>query len=106
MSLIPQATLNAAEIDSINRSIVGFVTNQLSRSYALVMQDPQAVLSAMGTNAVTALTRYVTLYTALSSIGEADGLAAPDFEVFQPQPDGTVLFVAPPAPEPEPEPEP
>ena len=105
MSLIPQATLNAAEIDRINGEITGFVRQQLNRSYSLVMADPQAVLDALGSNAVAALTRYAAMHSALAAIGEAGGMAAPDFIVFAPQPDGTVLYVAP-EPEPEPEPEP
>jgi hypothetical protein len=106
MPLIPQATLNAAEIDGINRSLTAFIRNQLERSYALVMTDPQAVLDALGTNAVAALTRYATLYSALSTLGEANGVIAPNFDIFQPQPDGSVLYVAPPEPEPTPDPEP
>lgn len=104
MSLIPQATLNAAEIDRINGEITGFVRQQLNRSYAIVMKDPQAVLDALGSNAVAALSRYAALHTALAAIGEADGMTAPNFDVFQPQKDGTVVYVAP-EPEPAPEPE-
>ena len=102
MPLIPQATLNAAEIDAINGGITGFIRHQLNRSYALVMADPQGVLDALGSNAVSALTRYAALHSALAAIGEAGGMTVPDFTVFQPQQDGTVTYVAPPEPEPEP----
>jgi len=101
MSLIPQATINAAAINTINREIVTFVRHQLASCFNLVMANPQSVLNAMGSNASTALTRYATMYAALAAIGEADGLTAPNFEVFQPQEDGTVIFVAPAEPEPD-----
>ena len=106
MSLIPQATLNAAEIDRINRESVSLDRHQLTRTYALVMESPQAVLDAMGTQAVSGLTRYAARYAMLAAIGEADGLTAPDYAAFQPREDGTVLYVAPVIPEPEPEIEP
>lgn len=106
MSLIPQTTLNAAEIDRINREMVSYIRHQLTTSYDLVMLDPQAVLSVMGDKAANALTSYATLHAALDSLGAAAGLTAPNFEVFQPQADGSVIYVAPPEPEPQPEPEP
>ena len=36
------------------------------------------------------------MHGALVAIGQDVGVTEPDFGVFQPQPDGTVLFVAPP----------
>lgn len=106
MPLIPQATLNAASIDRINQEIVSYLRHQLTASYALVMADPQAVLDALGTESVTALTRYATMHAALAAIGESDGLTAPNFDVFIPQGSGNVIYVAPVIPEPEPEIEP
>lgn len=103
MPLISQAIINAAEIDSINREITGVIRHMLNRSYYLVMQDPQGVMDALGSNAAAALSRYAALYAALAGIGESGDLTAPNLDVFQSQQDGTVVYVAP---EPEPEPEP
>ena len=108
MPLIPQPLINAAEIERINRELVGFIRHQLDRSYSLVMADPQAVLDALGTEAKTALMRYVVLHSALKLMDEAGDLANPNYDIFQPQDDGRVIYVAPPEPEPvvEPQPEP
>jgi hypothetical protein len=66
--------------------------------------EQQAIMDVFGTNAVNALTVYSTFHAALSALGQADGLAAPDLTVFTPQPDGKVVYVSPPVIEPEPEP--
>lgn len=104
MSLISQSTLNATEIDRINAEMLGYVRHQLIRSYELVAAYPQAVLDALGAEAMTAITRYATFYAALDAVGEAAGVVPPDYAMFAPQPDGTVIYTAP-EPEPEPAPE-
>ena len=100
----------AATIAEIISSVPNFVVSQMSRAYELVNtpDQQQAILDAMpdfGVTPAQALTLYATMQTALASIGLAGNLPAADL-TFQPQPDGSVLYVAPPEPEPNPEPEP
>lgn len=99
----------AATIAEIISSVPAFVVSQMSRAYSLAnTPDQQAILDAMpdfGVTPTQALTLYATMQTALASIGLAGNLPAADLTIFQPQPDGSVLYVAP-KPEPTPEPEP
>ena len=100
----------AATIAEIISSVPAFVVSQMARAYSLVdtPNQQQAILDAMpdfGVTPTQALTLYATMQTALASIGLAGNLPAADL-TFQPQPDGSVLYVAP---EPlilDPEPEP
>jgi hypothetical protein len=101
----------AATIAEIISSVPAFVVSQMSRAYALANtpDQQQAILDAMpdfGVTPTQALTLYVTMQTALASIGLAGNLPAADMTIFQPQPDGSILYVAPPEPEPTPEPTP
>jgi hypothetical protein len=101
----------AATIAEIISSVPAFVVSQMSRAYALANtpDQQQAILDAMpdfGVTPAQALTLYVTMQTALASIGLAGNLPAADLSVFQPQPDGSILYVAPPEPEPTPDIEP
>ena len=100
----------AATIAEIISSVPAFVVSQMARAYSLANtpDQQQAILDAMpdfGVTPAQALTLYATMQTALASIGLAGNLPAADL-TFQPQPDGSVLYVAPPTPEPTPEPEP
>jgi hypothetical protein len=110
MSLIQKSPAEklANEIDAINTEAISFIKAMMSNAFAKAntADEQQAIMDVFGTNAVNALTVYATFYSAISTLGQADGLAAPDFTLFQPQPDGTVIFVAPPEPEPAPELEP
>ena len=103
MSLIQKSPAEklANEIDSINTEAISFIKSMMSNAFAKANTagEQQAIMDVFGTNAVNALTVYSTFHAALSSLGQADGLAAPDLTVFTPQPDGKVIFVAPPAPE-------
>jgi hypothetical protein len=101
----------AATIAEIIASVPNFVVSQMSRAYSLANtpDQQQAIFDAMpdfGVTPTQALTLYMTMQTALSSIGLAGNLSAADLTIFQPQPDGSILYVAPPEPEPTPEPEP
>ena len=96
----------AATIAEIITNSPLFVVSQMARTYALVNtpNQQQAILDAMpdfGVTPVQALTLYATMHSALASIGLAGNLPSADLTVFVPQPDGSVLYVAPPAPEPE-----
>ena len=110
MSLIQKSTAEklANEIDSINTEAINFLKSMMSNAFAKANTkgEQQAIMDVFGTNGVNALTVYSTFHAALSALGQADGLAAPDLTIFQPQPDGSILYVAPPEPKPTPEPEP
>lgn len=104
MSLIPKPTEIAAELSGINRELISYLRAQARRSYDLANTagQQQAILDVMGDTAVTAIQTYGAIYQLLTSLGASDGLDAPDTNIFQPQSDGTVVYVAPPPP-PEPE---
>jgi hypothetical protein len=105
MSLIQQTNAQriAAQIDSINGESISFLRAQMQRAYSLANTagEQQAILDVFGENATQAIGIYATLRTALNTLGQAEGLPDADFSIFQPQPDGSVLYVAPPTPEPE-----
>ena len=95
----------AATIAEIISSVPAFVVSQMARAYSLANtpDQQQTILDAMpdfGVTPTQALTLYVTMQTALASIGLAGNLPAADLTIFQPQPDGSVLYVAPSEPEP------
>ena len=94
MNLISNATYNAAQVDRINRETLSYIESQLKRSYDLVFNggEPQSVLDAMGTNASTALQVYSAFYQALNTLGMANAIVAPDFNVYQSQSDGSVVY--------------
>ena len=93
----------AEEIDASQNELLNHVQAMLKNIHAKVNTDgeQQAILDAFGANGVKALTSYAAMFQAVSAINPATAIPAPDLTVFQPQPDGTVLFVAPPEPEPE-----
>ena len=98
----------AATIAEIISSVPAFVVLQMSRAYSLANtpDQQQAILDAMpdfGVTPVQALTLYATMQTALGSIGLAGNLPVANLTIFQPQPDGSILYVAPPEPEPTPD---
>ena len=105
MSLIQKSPAEklANEIDSINIEAISFIRSMMSNAYAKANTagEQQAIMDVFGSNAVNALAVYSTFYAALSTLGQADGLPAADLTIFQPQPDGSVLFIAPPEPEPD-----
>jgi hypothetical protein len=45
------------------------------------------------------LSVYAAIYQTLAALGEADELTAPDYSLFAPQADGTVIYTAPSDPE-------
>jgi len=110
MSLIQKSPAEklANEIDSINTEAISFLKSMMSNAYAKANTagEQQAIMDVFGANAVNALTVYSTFYAALSALGQAANLPAADLSIFQPQPDGSVTYVAPPEPEPTPEPTP
>lgn len=99
----------AAEIAQINNETVSFLRAQAKRAYALVntpgqQQEILDAFPAIGLVPAQAVAAYAAFQAALAAVGAADGIPAPDLTIFQPQLDGSVLYVAPPPPlEPEPE---
>lgn len=96
----------AAQVDEINRETISYLRAQAARAYNLVNTPgrQQGILNAfpdLGLVPVRALQTYGAFQGALAAIGAAEGLAAPNLSVFQPQKDGAVLYVAPPEAEPE-----
>lgn len=107
---ITSAQKTAADIEQITSETISFVEARLKQLYSL-SSNPE-VLSVFGENAVPALGMYSAFLQALSVVKPDH--SAPDFDlqVFQPQPDGSVIYVPPaviattPEPTPTPEPEP
>jgi hypothetical protein len=92
-----QAQAIADQIDQINVQTIGFLKSQAKAAYDLANTagQQQAVMDAFGTDAAKALSVYSAIHQTLASLGESDGLAAPDFNQFSPQPDGKVIYTAP-----------
>lgn len=104
MELLPitSSQRSAAEIEQIASQTATFLAAQLSRIYGIASSDPAGVLSAIGTNAVSALTAYHALHSALAVVLPGNAVPAFDLERFQINDDGSVSYIAPvepPAPE-------
>jgi hypothetical protein len=82
----------AEQIDQINVQTIGFLKSQAKAAYDLANTagQQQAVMDAFGTNAAQALSVYAAIYQTLESLGHADDLTAPNFDVFTPNQNGTV----------------
>jgi hypothetical protein len=91
----------AEDIDSSQNELLNHVESMLATIYAKVNTEgeQQAILDAFGLNGVAALTAYSAMFQAVAAINPATTVPVPDLNMFQPQPDGTVLFVAPIEPE-------
>lgn len=105
MNLIPTtpARALATQIEAASQELARHVASQLTRIFELANTpgEQQAIMDVFGSNAVSALTAYTSFHEALGAALPGHSAPDPDLTVFQPQPDGTVVFVAPPAPEPE-----
>lgn len=102
-SLINKTTaqIKAEKMDALQSELQNHVESILSLIYAEANTEgeQQAILDVFGTGATAALTKYATLHAAIYALNPSTSVPVPDMSVFQPQSDGTVLFVAPPAPE-------
>lgn len=87
----------ADEIDAAQQELLNHVQATLSTIYSKVNTagEQQAILDAFGANAASAISAYVAMYEAIAAINPATSVPAPDLAMFQPQPDGSVLFVSP-----------
>ena len=93
----------AEEIDAMQQEWLNHTQSIFKAIHAKANTEgeQQAILDVFGANGVKALTSYSAMFQAVAAINPATNIPAPDLTVFQPQQDGTVLFVAPPEPEPE-----
>lgn len=83
----------AAEIEQVTADTISFVEARLKQLHTLA-SDPD-VLAVFGTNAVSALTAYRAFHSALT-VAKFDHTApAFDISIYQPQADGSVLYVQP-----------
>lgn len=103
MNLIPKTTaqLVAERIDAIQSELLRHVESQLAQIYSLVNtpDEQQAILDCFASPA-KAVMDYAAMQAAVAAINPATSAPVPDQAVFQIQPDGSVLYVAPPVPEP------
>lgn len=97
------AQIKAEKIDALQSELQSHVESILSLIYAEANTEgeQQAIMDVFGTGATAALTKYGTLHAAISALNPATTVPAPDLNMFKPQPDGTVLFVAVPEESPE-----
>jgi ABC-type hemin transport system substrate-binding protein len=104
MNLLPKSPAQAIaeQIDQINVQTIGFLKSQAKAAYDLANtpSQEQAIMDAFGKNAARALSVYAAIYQTLAALGEADELTAPDYSLFAPQADGTVIYNALSEPEP------
>jgi hypothetical protein len=61
--------------------------------------DPQAIINVFGQAAAQVLADYSALQSAVAAINSATTVPAPDPAMFAANPDGTVVYTAPPDPE-------
>jgi hypothetical protein len=83
----------AAEIEQVTADTISFVEARLKQLYELAA-DP-AVLEVFGKNAVSALSAYLAFLQALSVVKPDHTAPAFNLAIFQPQPDGSVKYIAP-----------
>lgn len=87
----------ADEIDSAQQELLAHVEATLTTIYSKVNTagEQQAILDAFGSNAASAISAYAAMFQAVAAINPATSVPAPDLAIFQPQADGSVLFVSP-----------
>ena len=99
MSLIQKthAQIIAEDIDQGQAELLHHVEAMLCNFYAKVNTPglQQEILNAFASNAVKAVSDYAAMFQAVSAINPNTTAPAPVLTVFVPQPDGTVLYVAP-----------
>lgn len=93
LTTITSAQRTAAEIEQLTGETIDFVETQLRRIHS--MASNSSVMEVFGTNAVLALGAYTAFHAALNAVKPGHAAPAPDTTIFQPQPDGSVIYVAP-----------
>ena len=84
-------------MQEIISQLTSYTDAQLRRLHALANTPghEQAIMGRFGPNAVAALNAFVAFRSALATVKPDLGVPEANMEVFQPQGDGTVLYVAP-----------
>lgn len=93
----------AERIDERQTELIRHVESELKSFHAAVNTpgQQQAILDIFGTNAVAALQKYVAMRSLIAQLNPATTVPDADLDVFVPNQDGSVTYVAPPEPEPE-----
>lgn len=93
LTSITSAQRNAREIEQITSDTISFVEAKLKQLYELSTKP--AVLDVFGTHAVDALTAYTAFVQALTVVKPNHTVPSFDLNVYQPQADGSVTYIAP-----------
>lgn len=91
----------AAEIEALTNETLRHVESQLTRIYWLANTpgEQAAICEAFGTHGTSALAAYEAFRAALTTGMPSHTVREVNVQVFQPQADGSVIYVAPqPAP--------
>lgn len=104
--MTPQPLLNktpaqayAEQIDTLQRDWLTYTEAVFKaiESKAATPGEQQNIMDVFGVNAGEVLRKYGVVYTAILDINPGTNIPAPNLDIYNPQPDGTVLYVAPPA---------
>lgn len=87
----------ADEISTISSELIKHAVNELKRINVLANTpgEQQNIMNVFGTKATMAFMVYVAFFKAVSAALQEHDVPAPSPDVFQAQPDGTILYVAP-----------
>jgi hypothetical protein len=93
-----QAEVLAEGIDKLQREWLAYTEAVFKsiESKAATPGQQQNVMDVFGENAAEVLRKYGVVYAAVLDINPETGVPAPNLDIYQPQPDGTVLYVSPP----------
>jgi len=96
-----QAQEKAERIAARAKELANHVESTLKAMFGAITQDsdPQGILDVFGPNAAKVLADYAAMQQAVSTINPATTVPAPDAAMFAANPDGTVVYTAPPEPE-------
>jgi len=91
----------AERISARARELANHVESTLKAMFGAITQDndPQGILDVFGPNAAKVLADYAAMQQAVASINPETSVRAPDPAMFAANPDGTVVYTAPPEPE-------
>ena len=96
-----QAQEKAERIAARAKELANHVESTLKAMFGAITQDsdPQVILDVFGPNAAKVLADYAAMQQAVASINPDTSVLAPDPAMFAANPDGTVVYTAPPEPE-------
>lgn len=87
----------AFELQTRTENLISHVESELTALYSAINTDgeQQAILDEFGTNAINAIQAYIAFQTPLAAIKQYTTAPIADLTSFQPQADGTVVYVEP-----------